>query len=235
MRVVSNRVDCYAIGTDSNDSPGDIVIEMGGKLFVEANGDTVTAIGGGKNENSKVIRILGGDVTVLCSGRNCLGIGIADGNSIVDIENCKCNIMVTSPNCVGIGSIKGSVDINVKNIMTTLKLSGITAAGFGTPDGGSGRIIIRNGDINCCINGRTVNCIGTRNGSINCMLNNDTVTLYCESASVSGIGDMYGDGDVCIEETEMDFTFLTGEGMAYGSRNGLVQLSKCTEQISINA
>lgn len=235
LRVISNRVDCYAIGTDSKESPGDIIIEMDGKLFVEANGDTVTAIGGGKNDNSKVIRILSGIITVSCSGRSCLGIGISDGNSIVDIENCKCNVMLTSPTSVGIGSLTGAVDVNLKNVMATLRQSGITAAGVGTPDGGSGRVMIRNGSISCNINGRTVNCIGTRNGNINCNLNNNTVTLYCESASVSGIGDMNGDGDIYIEETEMNFTFLTGQGMAYGSRNGLVQIIKCTEQISINA
>lgn len=235
LKVVSNRVDCYAIGTDSKESHGSIVIEMDGRLFVEANGDIVTAIGGGKNEDSRVIRILCGDIMIGCSGRSCIGVGTTDGNCIVDIENCKCSITVSAPSSVGIGSFNGAVDIQMKNFLLAEKMSGITLSGIGTPENGTGRIMIRSGEMSCCINGRTVNCIGTRNGSINCHMNNNTVTLYCESASVSGIGDMYGDGDVYIDETEMNVRFLTGEGMAYGSRNGLVQVTNCTEQISINA
>ena len=46
---------------------------------------------------------------------------------------------------------------------------------------------------------------------------------------------MYGDGEVFIEETEMIFKFLVGEGMAYGSRNGLVKIIQCAEQIGINS
>lgn len=235
LKVISNNADCYAIGANSFENPGNIVVEIDGSLYIEANGDTVTAIGGGKNEPSNTIQIIGGNVSVSCSGRSCVGIGIADGNSIIDIENCKCSVSLTSPNSVCIGSFKNSVDINMKNIKLETKVSGIVTACIGTPDEGTGRIMIRHCNVDCNANGRTVNCIGTRKGSVNCHLNNNIITLYCESASVSGIGDMYGDGDVFIEETEMNFKFLTGEGLAYGSRNGLVQVNRCSEQISINS
>ena len=94
--------------------------------------------------------------------------------------------------------------------------------------------MLRNGNISCTANGRTINCIGTRKGNTNCYVANCAVKIYCEGGSVSGIGDLYGDGEVCIEETEMNFTFLVGEGLAYGSRNGLVQTKQCIEQININ-
>lgn len=234
LKLVSNRVDCYAIGTDSKESPGNIEIEMDGRLSVEANGDTVTAIGGGRNERSNAIRLIGGDISVACSGRKCIGIGIADGSSIVDIEKCQCTVTVTSPDSVGIGSFKGAVDIQMKNFLTNIKLSGIATACIGTLEEGTGKIMLRAGDVSCCVNGRTANCIGTRKGSMNCHVGNSIIQLYCECGSVSGIGDMYGDGEVHIEETEMKFKFLTGDGLAYGSRSGLVSVSQCNEQISIN-
>lgn len=235
LRVISNRVDCFAIGTNSSESPGSIVIEMAGKLYVEANGDTVTAIGGGKNEGSKVIQLLSGDISVVCSGRKCLAIGILNGGSIVDIENCRCSVTINAPDSVGIGSFSGSVDMNLKDFLLDIRLSGISLSCIGTLEKGSGRIIIRKGNTSCTTNGRTTNCIGTRNGNINCHVSNCIVNLCCEGASVSGIGDMYGDGEVCIEETEMIFKFLVGEGMAYGSRNGLVKIIQCAEQIGINS
>ncbi len=236
LKVISNKSDCFAIGTDSKESPGNILIEMkSGKLYVEANGDTVTAIGGGKNENSKVIQLIGGKITIKCSGRKCTAIGIADGNSIIDIENCRCGITINSPDAVGIGSFSGAVDMQLKNFLLDVKISGINIACVGTLENGTGRIMLLKGNMNCSVNGRTANCIGTRSGNLYCHLGNCAVNLYCEGASVSGIGDIYGDGEVYIEETEMIFKFLVGEGMAYGSRNGQVKVIRCIEQIWINS
>lgn len=235
LKLISNRADCYAIGTESKESPGSIEIAMEGRLAVEANGDTVAAIGGGKNERANAIRLISGDISVACSGRKCIGIGIADGGSIIDIEKCQCAVTVTSPDSVGIGSFKGAVDIQMKNFLANIKLSGIATACIGTLEEGTGKIMLRAGDVSCCVNGRTANCIGTRKGNMNCRVANSIVTLYCEGGSVSGIGDMYGDGEVRIEESEMDFKFLTGEGLAYGSRSGAVEVTRCTERFSINA
>lgn len=234
LRVISNRADCYAIGADSKETPGNILVSMDGSLFVEANGDNVVAIGGGKNECANVIRIISGDITIVCSGRKCIAIGIADGGSIVDIENCKCIVNVNSPDSVGIGSFVGAVDLQMKDFLMEIRSSGISTAGIGTLENGAGRIMLRSGNINCSMNSRTINCIGTRKGNTNCHVGNCTIKLYCEGGSVSGIGDMYGNGDVYIEETGMNFKFLTGEGLAYGSRSGLVQAKNCVEQMSIN-
>ena len=235
LRVISNRADCYAIGTDSGSNPGNIVIEVEGKLVVEANGDNVTAIGGGKNELSKVIRILSGDIYVNCSGRSCVGIGIANGGSIVDIEGCKCTVRINAPDVVAIGSLNGETDIDLKNYALEADLSGINIAGIGSVEKGTGRIMMSSGTMKGVMRGRTINCIGSRGGSLNCHVRNSVLKQYCEGGSVVGVGDMYGDGDVIIEETEMNFEFLTGEGLAYGSRGGLVSKVGSSEHLSINA
>lgn len=235
LNLIANRSDCYAIGTDSAGNPGNIIIEIDGRLIVEANGDTVTAIGGGKNDWAKVIRILSGDISVNCSGRSCVGIGIAGGGSIIDIEGCKCSVRINAPDVVAIGSLRGRTDIDLKNYTLEEELSGINIAGIGSIEKGTGRIMMASGSMNGIMKGRTVNCIGSRDGSVNCHARNSALRLYCEGGSVSGVGDMYGDGDVILEETEMDFEFHTGEGLAYGSRAGLVRKSDSCERLSINA
>lgn len=235
LNITSNRENCYAIGVNSENSPGNIVVDMSGKLNVKANGDTTVAIGGGKNEKSNVIRILGGEISVICTGRRCIGIGIASGNSIVDIENCKCSLDINSPDVVGIGSYDGKVDIQMKNFRLNQSFSGINIAGIGTIEKGTGKIIMSHGYIDGVMKGRVVNCVGSRSGKVNCRLSNADVSLYCESGSVSGIGDMYGDGDVTLEESNIKFDFRTGEGFAYGSRNGVVKCVETAESIIINA
>lgn len=236
LRLIANNADCYAIGANRSSNPGNIVLEMvGGKLLVEANGDTVTAIGGGRNEAAKVIRLLSGEISVNCSGRSCLGVGIANGNSIVDIEDCKCRVEVSAPDAVAIGALSGSTDIEAKDYLIEVNLSGINSAGVGTIENGTGRIMMAGGSMNGVMKSRTVNCIGSRRGNINCHVRNSALTFFCEGGSVTGVGDMYGDGDVILEETEMDFEFHTGEGLAYGSRTGIVTKVDSSEKLSINA
>lgn len=235
LSITSNREDCYAIGVNSENSPGNIVVDMSGKLNVKANGDTTVAIGGGKNEKSNAIRILGGIISIICTGRRCIGIGIASGNSIIDIENCKCSLDINSPDVVGIGSYDSNIDIQMKHFSLIESFSGINIAGIGTIENGTGNIIMSDGSLDGVMKGRVVNCIGSRSGKVNCRLNNTDVSLYCESGSVSGIGDMYGDGDVNIEKSNVKLDFRTGEGFAYGSRSGVVNCVDTAESIIINA
>lgn len=235
LSVISNMENCYAIGADINSVPGNITIELGGKLYVEANGDTVTAIGGGKNSAANVIKILRGEIVLVCNGRYCLGIGIAEGESFVDIANCSIDIDISSPDSVGIGAFKNNVDLEMKNFRLVENIRGINLAGVGTITEGTGRIMISDGSINGVMKSRVVNSIGTRNGNLNCHVRNSSVEIYSEGGSVSGIGDMYGSGDVVLNESLLNFEFQTGDGFAYGSRTGQLKNTNCKEKISINA
>lgn len=235
LTVISNMENCYAIGTDINSSPGNIIVELSGKLCVEANGDNVIAIGGGKNDAANVISILQGDIAINCSGRYCLGIGIAEGGSNIDINNCSVSVNISSPDNVGIGSFKNNVDIEMKNFRVTENLCGINIAGVGTISEGSGRIMISDGSIDGVMKARVVNGIGSRKGNLSCHVLKSDVRIYSEGGSVSGIGDMYGSGDVVIDETSLDFEFLTGDGFAFGSRSGRVENKNTVERININS
>lgn len=234
LKIIANKADCYAIGTDINASHGNIVLALDAKLSIEANGDNVTAIGGGKNHSSNVIRLIKGDISLAFSGTSCTGIGVADGNSLVDIEDCKLTISGNCPTSVGIGSFKGSIDLNIKNALIDMRLSGITSACVGTLEAGVGKAIVQNSEISMVANARTVNGLATRGGSMSCLVFKSIVNMNCESGSVVGIGDIYGDGNVSIEETTMNFKLLTGECLPYGSRGGVVTTAKCVENIQVN-
>ncbi len=237
LNVVSNNDDCYGIGAGRDNSHGEIVVDMTGELNVQANGDTVSGIGGGKNNSSRPIQLLGGTVKVGASGGSCIGIGSADGNAIVDIHNTIVSININSPDNVGVGSFKGNTDLEFKNFTLDLELAGISIAGIGSVEGGLGKAILRNGIINATIKGRTVNFIGTRRGALNCHLVKNFITFYSESGSVSAIGDMFGEGDVILDQNHLKFDMRTGEGLAYGSRSGKVEVidEDPNDEIKINA
>lgn len=237
LEVIANNEDCYAIGADSLSSCGNIIIDMAqdSKLTITANGDRAVGIGAGKNDNSTVIRLIGGNVSVTCSGGSCIGIGIRDGGAIVDVESSSCSVNLTSPDSVGVGSFKGATDISMKNFDMRQCLNGISTAGIGSNEAGSGRIMLMNGILDFTVKGRLVNCIGTRSGSLYCHVVKSFVDFYCEGGSVSGIGDMYGSGDVTLEEDHLNFDMRTGDGFAFGSRSGTCKSINTEEKIKINA
>lgn len=236
LTVISNSEDCFAIGADSQSSFGNIVLNMdGGKLHVVANGDRVTALGGGLNDNFSVIRILSGDTDITCSGRYCVGIGVANGGAIVDIDGCSCSVNSTAPDNVAIGSFSGKTDIEIKSFSLKIGLSGINLAGVGSLEGGSGKISLYGGAMTSEMRGRNINSIGTRSGHLNCHSSGVSFNMYAEGGSVSGIGDMTGSGDVTLENGGLTVDFRTGEGLAYGSRSGITKITNVDEKIKINA
>ena len=64
---------------------------------------------------------------------------------------------INAPDSVGIGSLSGTVDLQMKNFLIDIRLSGINAACIGALEDGAGRIMLRNGNISCTANGRTIN------------------------------------------------------------------------------
>ena len=234
VNIIANNEDCYGIGVNRDNSHGMIVLATKGTVNITANGDTAVGIGGGKNEASQPIQLLGGEVNVSVSGGSCIGIGAADGNAIVDFSNVVVKMTMSSPDNVAVGSFNGNTDIELKNFTLDTDQNGISVVGVGSVESGSGKLILTNGIMNSKIKGRTVNYIGTREGNLSCHLKKNFITFYCESGSVSGIGDMYGEGDVILEQNHLDFDMRTGEGLAYGSKTGTVKCIDPDDDIRIN-
>ncbi len=236
LKVRSESLNSFGIGTDKDGIPGNIYIAMNdGSLTIEANGDTAVAIGGGKNPSDNKISIKGGEIAILCSGRVCVGIGNFDGGSIINLESCRCSVEINSPELVGVGSLKGATNISAKSYHLSEKLGGIAIAGVGSIKDGSGRIDLISGTVSADMRARVVNCIGSRDGSVECYVKNTDLNLYSEGGSVSGLGDMNGSGDIILDECHVEFEFHTGDGIAYGSKTGVIKKERSLEKIVINS
>lgn len=234
LKIVSELASSYAIGTDRHQSPGNINILITGHLIIESNGDNSVGIGGGMNEDNTAIRILSGNTQINCSGGACVGVGIHEGTSNITLSDCAVTIEISSANCVGVGSDKGNTNITIENISLTETLTGMSICGVGSISGGEGYISFNNGKMVTKLRGRNINCLGTRGGNVGIDVSHTTMDYYCEGASISGIGDCDGDGNVTVSESELILEFRTREGFGLGSKNGIFKVINCKDDIRIN-
>lgn len=234
LTVVSEEISGYGIGTDKDHSPGNITVDGTVKLTVRANGEYTVAIGGGKNEGGTSVQILGGEVSVKCSGAHCIGIGNFDGDSRIKVENCKCLIDMSSPDSVAIGSHEGKTDIEAAFVFVDIVMSGENLCGIGTMTGGEGSVYLHDASIKCNMHGSVIRCIGTRGGSLNCSVAASSVTLECEGNNVTGIGDADGSGCVTLSESDIGVFFGAKESVGIAAKPEKITENKCKMNIHIN-
>lgn len=234
LKVLAEATNSFCIGTSSEQAPGNIVLNMTGKLEIEANGERCIGIGGGKNPTGNAIAINGGEIDIHCAGDNCLGIGIYDGNAVIDAENARFIFDILSPNCVGIGSMVSDCNIVISNYLLNFNMSGINICGAGVLDSGRGKITLLDGKVDFTMRGRRIACIGTHDGSVDCSVSNSHVILEAEGACASGIGDYKGAGDVNLTNTTIDAHFMSKENRITGSRDGVTTVSGGSQNARIN-
>lgn len=232
--INSEDVESFGIGAGASASHGDIVIDLTGELNIQCGGEKCVGIGGGKNILGSGVHILSGAVSVNCSGDICAAIGCINGGARIEISDCTLELKNFSATSVGIGSITGSADIDIKNYRISCSSSGSTLTSVGVCDGGMGHINMKDGQIRTELRGKYLNCVGTRGGEMGCNIDSSKAVFYCEGMSVSGIGDISGSGEVSICETDLNVTFLTGDGLAMGSPNGTLEISGGVRNIKIN-
>ncbi len=234
LYLLSENVDCYGIGDDSEHSCGNISFEGSGRINIEANGDTCVAIGGGRNDNNATIRMLSGEFKINCSGTNAMGIGIFEGNNKIDISNCSFDIGISAANIICIGSRQGMTDICLERYSVNAVLAGHSICGIGTTDNGEGEISLDDGALDIVANGQTSNCIGSRSGSTNCCIKHSNIKLCCEGGTVSGIGNISGDGAVDISESSISINIHAKDFFPLAVNEEKLSIYKSAKNISIN-
>lgn len=235
LTVICETADAYCVGVGRDNSPGSICFDSPGIFSFTANGDHAIAIGGGRNEGGLAVIIKQGHFDISCSGGCCVGVGIAEGCSVVDMSRVSLTVKISSPDSVGIGSVKGSANIALKDYRASFDQSGINMCGIGTISDGEGDIDLEHGQLYMTMRGRSINCVGTRKGSIDCRAKHSEFNFECEGNSISGVGDMQGDGDVNISDGTVDIVFRTNEGLGLGSRDGVLTVDNLVQNININS
>ncbi|MCH5194057.1 MAG: EAL domain-containing protein [Oscillospiraceae bacterium] len=236
LHVLAEITECCGIGANKNQACGNITIDMtGGSLFVEANGESSVAIGGGKGgSGNTAIRLISANVKIHSSGGSCVGIGYIDGDGIIDIKDATMNIEISASNTVGIGCFGGSTDITMKNFSLKTNLSGASLCSVGAMNSGTCTIDLKDCSVDGEMRGKALVGIGSRDGKAECSISNSSISLYGEGSAALGIGDTTGESRITLRETVFDLRFLAGDAKTYGSSGDLLVRDKCNEKIKIN-
>lgn len=236
LHVLAEVTECCGIGANKNEACGNITVDMtGGLLYVEANGETSIAIGGGKGgSGDTAIRFISARVRIRSSGGNCVGIGYVDGNGKIDISLAALEIEMSASNSVGIGCFGGNADISMDNFSLKASLSGASLCAIGTLNGGSGTINLTDSSVDGEMRGKSIIGIGSRDGKAECTISHSNISLYGEGSAALGIGDTTGESKITLRETELDFHFLAGDVKPFGSSGDLFVFDKCSKKIRIN-
>ena len=223
--------DSYAIGNVPGAACGDIEIKMDGHLVLNVNGENAVGIGAGHTGR---IDIKSGKTEINCTNANCVGIGSWSGDCEILINNCEVIVSVAAATAVAIGSMYGNAVFDCHDTAITCLGSGNKLCGMGTMESGNTSAKFRNMKLVVDMRGRNIICAGSYGTRSDFDIMHTCLSFYAEGGRVSGVGDMEGAGDISIDESELDITFLTGDGMTIGSKTGKLTKGNVLEKYSIN-
>ena len=234
LHIHCEMMNSYGIGNDLDNSYGNILIDFEGMLHIDISGENTVGIGGGKNDANSIISVHRTKIQLDCSGNNCVGIGNFDGNCIIDIKKSKDILNVSGANAVGIGCVKGTANILIDHHKISVTESGMSLCGIGVLNGGKGRLIAAHGSIACDLRGRNIVCFGTDDGSLDCSMLLTSTDFYCEGNSVTGIGDINGNGNISLRDSNLVMRILARDNLDIGSKHGSLETINIRKEIKVN-
>ncbi|MBR6044026.1 MAG: EAL domain-containing protein [Ruminococcus sp.] len=234
LHIRAEMTNCFAVGTDVDHSPGNIIFDITGEVQIEVSGETAVGIGGGRNDGNSSIVVTGGKYNLSGNGNACILLGTFSGSSLIDLSDCGFDLELSSANGVGIGALEGNAKINVKNYRITSDMRGSNLCVVGVGHAGTGTLDMANGRFSANLHGSNIKCIGTYDGSLECLVHNTAVELTCEGRTAAGIGDIEGSGDVTIDHCNVKCRMLSSNYIDFGSRRGSLSVDGTVQDVVIN-
>ena len=233
------KVDCYSkfgfgIGGDCDSSYGNVTLESEGKVEIICNSDRGIGIGGGSNPDDSEICLESGEVFVSVGSPNAVGIGCAEGNSLIYANpGCKLNIDVNGISSVGMGALTGSAEVKCYSDVS-FNGAGSKVVGIGVLNKGTGMLDIADANLKFFVRTNFGACIGALGGQVDVTTKNCKIEVNAEGGEITGIGDAKGSGNVTLDHTELKAYILAAKPHEAGSREGQFSMRSSTIIADIN-
>ena len=215
LNILASRNDGVGIGANYHSPYGNLTFDITGKITIDASGDQVVGIGGGKSAK-ECIRMRNGSFEVEARGINVVGIGSATGSADIQVENADVRVHCAGDEAVCIGSIAGRLKLKTTGTIETVADSE-RCVGIGSITGKESELYFTRGKvkaINHCFMG---SCIGSFDGSITVYCTGAVVDVYGEANRISGIGSLNGRSQTIVSGGTLHLGFLAGNVFPFGN------------------
>ena len=214
LYIDSYRNDGCCIGSSYNDTFGEITIDISGNVELQANGDHGICIGGGVSSCETPIKLLGGNIKISCTGKDCIGAGSYDGSCGVETGNATIDISCSGDNALAVGSLCGYTDIKADGTTFLIRSLGERAGCIGSLaalDGSTpSRINVKNSTLDLLLKAQCGSAVGCRKTACDTVISDSDITVHVEGDAVAGIGSAEGKGSLLIKNSDIRSSSSSG-------------------------
>lgn len=216
LTILASRNDGVGIGANYNSPFGSLVFDFTGKITIDASGDMVACIGGGKMVR-ECIRMINGSFDVTGRGISVVGIGSATGNVDVQVERgANVHVLCAGDEAVCIGSISGRIKLKSTGTIETV-IESERGVGIGSIAGRESELHFTQGRVKATNRCFISACIGSFDGSVAAYFTGAVVDVYGEGNSISGVGSLKGRSQTIVSGGTLSLSFLAGMVHPFGN------------------
>ncbi len=219
LKVINNRNYSVGIGSNYNDPYGTIILDMDGMLTVQASGDKVVCIGGGRSAGEG-ISILKGTCNLSANGISVIGLGSSTGDAQITIGPAAISAVIEGNDALGIGSLSGQALIRSSGLLN-ITANCERATGIGSMTG-TGEIRLEGGYASVTLHCDVGACIGSFSGEVSALFSGTRVRVHGEGNRIAGFGSTDGACDTRIESGHVSGELLAGDRMLLGNEHSRV-------------
>lgn len=234
FNMKSSDMHTYGIGSDRNNSYGNINIRLQSKMFISLNGEECIGIGGGYNEGGSKITLDALDVEINLSGKRLVGIGCIDSPTYVDIRNTKLRLSNRCNNGIGIGSSYNTLDLNIQDSYILCDASGDSISGVSVFSDNPSKLVAKHTKFDMLLKGKSTIGLGSALGVLNIDLDECDIHIACEGSRAIGIGCFSDKADVCIANSTGAISVASGQGMPLTGTKDKLVVKDCTIEMLKN-
>lgn len=214
LYIDSYRNDGCCIGSSYNDTFGEITIDVTGSIEMQANGDHGICIGGGVSSCETPIKLLGGNIKMSSTGKDCIGAGSYDGCCGIETGNAIIDINCSGDNAMALGSLCGYANVKAHGSKLLLRSLGERAGCIGALPALDGdnpsEIDIEDSSLDLLLKAMRGAAVGCRKTECNINAVRSEFNIHVEGEQVAGIGSSEGGGVLSLKDCNVNITSLSG-------------------------
>ena len=176
------------LGGSPSESYGHIVVDMTGRLNIQAENENSVCIGGGHKDYAEPIELRSGTIRLEALGVRSVAAGCMNGVAEVKVgRDATLLLHVVGNEAVALGTLAGHADIDCEGSID-MTVDGERLVGIGVLGRGTGSVMLRGSLVRALMRGAHAVSIGSQEGNVKIRQECGLTDIRMEGAEACGIG-----------------------------------------------